>query len=172
MKINNIDVESAGKFADEVKKDPSKAMKNKKVTGKWNFDSAMPQFEATVEFSGGSLKLEADQAPFLGGSGSKPDPIQYCLYGLSACYAGTFMAIATAEKADVTGLKVTAENQVNLSRALGLSDKPIVEKVKITAEVQSTESREKLNRIAELARYQCPGVFCLTNPIPLEIEVK
>ena len=172
MKINNIDTEKAGKFAEEVRKDPSKAVKNKKVTGKWNFDSGKPQFEAIVEFAGGTQKLESDQAPFLGGAGARPDPIQYCLYGLAACYAGTFMAIATMEKADVTGLTVTVENQVNLTRAMGLSDKPIVEKVKITAEVHSTESREKLNRIAELSRYQCPGVFCLTNPIPLEIEVK
>jgi len=33
----------------------------------------------------------------MGGEGLAPDPIQYCLYGLAACYAGTFAGLAAAQ---------------------------------------------------------------------------
>lgn len=172
MKINNIEVDKARQFIEEVRKDLSKARKSKKIVGQWNFESDKPQFEAKVEFSGGSEILSADQAPFMGGSGIKPDPIQYCLFGLAACYAGTFVSIATMEGIGLKELKVVVENQVDLSKSLGLSENPIVEKVKITLEVKSDEPEDKIKNIDVITRNRCPGVFCLTNPIPLETEIK
>src|SRR3989338_7787303 len=103
MKINNVDVSNADAFVDEVKKDKTKALKTKNV--------------------------EADGPPFMGGSGIKPDPVQYCLFGLAACYAQTFASVAAEKGIKLNKLKVAAENKVNLIKALGLSDEPIVEKV-------------------------------------------
>ncbi len=172
MKINNIDVDKAKQFIERVKRDPSLAKKSKKIVGCWNFEAGKPQFEAKMEFLNGSEVLYADQAPFMGGNGIKPDPIQYCLFGLAACFAATFASIATLEGVSLKELKVTAENQVDLSRALGLSENPIVEKAKLTIEVKSDTPENKIKEIEVLARDQCPGVFCLTNPIHLETEIK
>jgi len=172
MKLHNVDMEKIGQFIEEVKKDPSKAIKTKKVTGEWNLKEDKPQFQARLEFALGDEMVFSDQAPFLGGEGRKPDPIQYCLYGLCACYAATFVAIANLERISLKRLKVSAENQIDLSKTLGLSDNPIVQKVKITTEILSDAPPEKLDAIQKLAKERCPGIFCLTNPIPLETEIK
>ena len=111
--------------------------------------------------------MESDFAPFMGGMGLAPDPIQYCLYGMAACFAGTFVSIATMEGIPLRGLKITVENKVDLTRTLGLSSNPIVEAVDVTLTVVSDVSREKLQQIEALASDRCPGVYCLTNPIPL-----
>ncbi len=171
MKINNIDVDKAKQFIERVKKDPSLAKKSKKIVGHWNFEAGKPQFEAKMEFLNGSEVLYADQAPFMGGNGIKPDPIQYCLFGLAACFAATFASIAILEGVSLKELKVTAENQVDLSKALGLSENPIVEKAKLTIEVKSDSPEDKIKGIEVMARNQCPGVFCLTNPVHLETEI-
>ena len=171
MKLNNIDLDKAGAFVEEVKQDKSKAMKAKKVSGMWNLEDGKVQFTATLEHSQGSTVVEADGPPFLGGSGLKPDPVQYCLFGLAACYAQTFASIAAAKGVELTKLKVAAENKVNLSKALGAGNEPIVERVVLSVEVSSKADQHVLKEIENLAKERCPGVYCLTNPIKLDVEM-
>ena len=171
MKLNNINLDKAKAFVEEVKKDKNKAIKVKRVEGSWNFIEGKPQFESTLEHSSGTTIVEADGPPFMGGSGIKPDPVQYCLFGLAACFAQTFASVAAEKGIELKKLKVAAENKVNLSKALGLSDEPIVERVKLSVEVSSEADKGRLKEIEELAKERCPGVYCLTNPIKLDIEV-
>ncbi|MBS3101917.1 OsmC family protein [Candidatus Woesearchaeota archaeon] len=105
----------------------------------------------------------------MGGSGIKPDPVQYCLFGLAACYAQTFASIAAEKGIKLKQLNVAAENKVNLSKALGLSNEPIVEKAILEVKA-SGEKGENLDEIKKLAGQRCPGVYCLTNAIKLEIK--
>ena len=169
MKINNVDIEKAGAFIEEVKQDKSKALKIKRVEGTWNLKEGKVQFTSTLEHAQGSTITEADGPPFLGGSGLKPDPVQYCLFGLAACYAQTFASIAAEKGIKLKQLKVAAENKVNLSKALGLSNEPIVEKVILEVKA-SGDKGENLSEIKKLAEQRCPGVYCLTNAIKLEIK--
>ena len=171
MKINNVDMEKASAFVEEVKADKSKAIKTKKVEGSWNFEEGKPQFTSTLEHPNGVTVIEADGPPFMGGSGIKPDPVQYCLFGLAACFAQTFASIAAEKGIELDKLKVAAENKVNLSKALGLGNEAIVEKVKLSVEVLSGVDKSKLKEIEELAKQRCPGVYCLTNPVKLDIEM-
>jgi len=170
MKLNNINLEKAGAFVEEVKKDKSKALKVKRVEGIWNLEDGKVQFTSTLEHASGTTVVEADGPPFMGGSGIKPDPVQYCLFGLAACFAQTFASIAAEEGIELKNLKVAAENKVNLSKALGLSNEPIVERVKLSVEVSSEVDKSKLKELEKLAKERCPGVYCLTNPIKLDIE--
>ena len=169
MKLNNVNLEKATAFAEEVKKDKNKALKVKRIEGNWNLEDGKVQFTAALEHAQGSTVVEADGPPFLGGSGIKPDPIQYCLFGLAACYAQTFASIAAEKGIKLKQLKVADENKVNLSRALGLSDEPIVEKVILELKA-SGEKGENLSEVKKLAEQRCPGVYCLTNAIKLEIK--
>ena len=169
MKINNVDIEKAGAFIEEVKQDKSKALKIKRVEGTWNLKEGKVQFTSTLEHAQGSTITEADGPPFLGGSGLKPDPVQYCLFGLAACYAQTFASIAAEKGIKLKQLKVAAENKVNLSKALGLSNEPIVEKVVLEVKTSGNKG-ENLAEIKKLAEQKCPGVYCLTNAIKLEIK--
>ena len=171
MRINNVNLEKASAFVEEVKKDKSKAMKAKKVSGIWNLEDGKVQFTATLEHPQGSTIIEADGPPFMGGSGIRPDPVQYCLFGLAACYAQTFASIAAEKGIELKKLEVAAENKVNLSKSLGLGNEPIVEGVKL--HVTAVARNEKnLDEIKNLAKERCPGVYFLTNPIKLDIEVK
>ncbi|MBI2654345.1 OsmC family protein [Candidatus Woesearchaeota archaeon] len=172
MKINNVNLEKAAAFAEEVKRDKNKALKIKRVEGTWSLKEGNVQFTSALEHAQGSTVVEADGPPFLGGNGKKPDPVQYCLFGLAACYAQTFASIAAEKGIELKKLKVTAENKVNLSRALGLGNEPIVEKVKLSVEVLSEAEKDGLKEIENLAKERCPGVYCLTNPIKLDIELK
>ena len=108
----------------------------------------------------------------MGGGGLAPDPIQYCLYGLAACFAGTYASLAAADGVALTSLKVIAENQVDLTRPMGLGDKPVVDWVSLTVVAESDASDAKLKELEVLARERCPGVYCLTKPIPLETRVE
>ena len=170
MKMNNVDMERAGAFIEEVKEDGNRAVKAKKITGTWNLQEGRPQFNAVLEHAAGKTAVEADGPPFLGGSGSKPDPVQYCLFGLAACFAQTFASVAAEKGVRLTQLEVSAENKVNLAKALGLSEEPIVESVKLTV-LASGSDDSKLWEIEKLARERCPGAYCLTRPIKLETEL-
>jgi uncharacterized OsmC-like protein len=69
------------------------------------------------------------------------------------------------------GLKVVAENRMDFSKVLGLSDNPPIEGVKITAYVKSDAPESEIRRIGQLAKERCPVSFCLTNPIQLETSL-
>ena len=46
MKINNVDVEQIKQFLEEVKENPEKAKKSKKIEGEWDFNENGPQFKS------------------------------------------------------------------------------------------------------------------------------
>lgn len=171
MKIDNINLDKASAFVEEVKKDKNKAVKVKRVEGSWNFTEDKAQFTSTLEHADKATIVEADAPIFMGGNGLKPDPVQYCLFGLASCFAQTFASVAAEKGIKLDKLKIAAENKVNLSMALGLGNEPIVERVKISVEVSSEAEEDKLKDIENLAKQRCPGVYCLTNPIKLNIEV-
>ena len=169
--MNNINLKEMKIFIEDVKQNISKAKKSKKVECTWNFDEGGPQMESKVQHPKGETTLHSDFAPFMGGSGLAPDPIQYCLFGFAACFAGTFMSTATMMGIKIQSLKVSAENFMDLSKTLGVTHNPIVERVKITTTVKSDAKEDQLKELGRMAYERCPGVYCLVNPISLESEL-
>jgi uncharacterized OsmC-like protein len=172
MKPNNVNLQGMMAYMEQAKSDPAVLKKQKRVEGTWDFQEGHPQFRATLTYPAGERVLEADLAPFMGGAGLAPDPIQYCLYGLAACFTGTFMSLAAAEGITLRSVRVVAENQVDLTKPMGLGEKPVVEKVMLKIIADSDASDAKLRELEQAARERCPGVYCLTNPIPLETGVE
>ncbi len=171
MGLNNVNVERLNATVADVSKDLAKAKKTNKIEGEWNL-AAGSQFSAIVQFEGGTMKIEADQPSFLGGGGKNPGPMIYCLYGSASCYAATFATMAAMEGITLKKLKIVAESSIDFSRVFGLSANPIAEKVKFTIHVESDAPAERIKALEELSRQRCPAVYCLTNPIPLETELK
>ena len=171
MKLNNVNLPGMMAFMEQAQQDPAVLKKQKRVEGVWNLGSGA-QFGATLAYPKGERTLEADLAPFMGGEGLAPDPIQYCLYGLAACFAGTFVALAASQGVALRSLRVVAENQVDLTRPLGLGDQPVVERVSLKLIVDADATDAVLADLARLARERCPGVYCLTQPIPLDTRVE
>ena len=169
--MKNMKVEGIKEFLKEAENNPQVFKKNMKVAVEWNMDDNKPQMTSKVEFVKGSASLESDQAPFMGGEGRAPNPIQYCLFGMAACFAATFAAIAVEKGLEAKSFMVTAENKVNLKKAYGLSGDPIVEKVFLNIEIKSNADRGKIEEVKELALERCPGVYCLTKTIPLESNI-
>lgn len=170
MKLNNVDVDKLKNVKAEIQKDLSRAKKVNRVEGEWNPGEGS-QFRAVVNFEGGKMTIEADQPTFLGGGGTQPGPMIYCLYGSASCYAATFATFAAMEGVELKKLKIIAESFMDFSKVLGLSDNPIAEGVRFTLYVECDAPEEKLRQIEELSRQRCPAVYCLTNPIPLATEL-
>jgi len=171
MSMNNINIQEMRSFVATIEKEPAQAKKTKCVKGSWVFEEGKPQFASTVQYPKGNVTLESELPPFAGGWGTSPDPIQYCLYGLAACFAVTFAATATSEGVELKRLEVTAENWMDLRKQVGLAEDKILEKVKFTVQAEGT-SRETLERILKLAEERCPGAECLTREIPMQVELK
>ena len=170
-KKNNIDLEKLGAAMEDMQKDPSKLKKVTKVEGDWNLGEGS-QFKAEVSFEKGKIKLESDQPSFLGGGGTNPGPLIYCLYGSASCYIATFATMAAMEGVELKKLSIVAESFVDFSKVFGIAEKPIAEKVKFTLFVESDAPEEKIKQIEELANERCPAMYCLTQPIPVETELK
>lgn len=171
--IYRVELKKLRDTIENVKKNPDESKRVTKIEGKWNIDESNgPQFEAEIVFEKGKMNFEMTQPTFLGGNGTRPGPMHYCLFGLASCYAATFATVAAMEDFPLDGLKIIAENRIDFSKVLGLSNNPPVEAVKITAVVKTDAPESEIKRIEKLAKERCPVVFCLTNPIKLETELE
>ena len=167
--MNNVNVQKMEKFVQEIQEDPSQAKKHKQVSGSWIFTEGEPQFVAELPFQGGNLTINVELPPFAGGWGTSPDPIQYCLGGLAACFAVTFAATASGEGMRLSNLNVKAENWMNLQKQMGVGNANIIEKVRFTVSAGGVSDQD-LDRLVMLTKERCPGVECITQSVPLEVS--
>lgn len=170
--MNHVNMESLTKLMEAIKGDSANGKITPKVTGKWMFEEGQPQFRSEVEIEGGTFTVDADMPTSLGGWGSAPGPLHYCLYGLASCYAFTFAALAAMEGVALRKLEVETEGHIDVSKVFGLSDDPIVEEVRWRVVVDSDADDQTIERLKKLAQERCPAVYCLMNPIKLTIDVR
>ena len=169
--MNNVNMQEIEKFVSTVEKDANQAKKSKRITGSWVFGENKPQFVSTLEYPKGKVVLNTELPPFAGGWGTSPDPIQYCLYGLAACFAATFAATATGEGIELKRLEITTENWMDLRKMMGLSTDDIIEKIKFTVNAEGA-SRDQLEKVLALTQERCPGMECITRSLPFEVELR
>ena len=169
--MNHINEKALGKTIEMFSKEPEKAVKEFSVEGEWILEEGAPQFRSRIPFERGEATLSMDNPTPMGGSGSAPNPLQYCLFGLASCFASTYMMVATQKGVAIDRLSVRVENRVDMTRPLGLSDNPLTEGVRILLRVTSEAEETVLREIEELSRKSCPAVYCLTQPIPFTVEV-
>lgn len=172
MKKNNVNLATVGALAERVKADPAAARIQKRVEGAWSLRDGSPQFSATVTHGDRSSTLLADMAAPFGGAGLAPDPLQYMLFGLAACYTATLVMIASMEGVDLGEVKAVAENVVDASRMFGAGDRPLVERVSVRVAVKAPVDDARLARWAQAARESCPFAFTVANAVPLETRVE
>jgi len=165
-------MEKLNELVEASKKDSTKAKITPKVTGRWIFEDGQPQFRSVMDIEGKQFTVDADMPTKLGGWGTRPGPLHYCLYGLASCYAYTFAAMASMEGVTLKRLELEAESHVDLSKVLGLSDNPIVEEVRWKVKVSSDAPKDKIEKLKNLAEERCPAVYCLTKPVKLAIDLE
>ncbi len=172
--FNNVNAGRLAQIVKEAETDKSKVKRSQKIEGEWLLEEGGPQFRAEVNFEGGKIIMESDQPTNLGGGGTRPGPLHYCFFGLVSCSTTTFATVASTMGVELKRLTARLESNLNFSRAFGLSQEPVMEKIHITLEVESEAPREKLEEIERLAYERCPAVYALSTPVNLKtsLEVK
>ncbi len=171
MKLNNVNVQRIEEEARAIQAGTARATRLNRVEGNWNLDESEAQFQAIVEFEAGEAILHCDSPPFMGGEGRAPDPLLYCVYGFTSCFASTFATMAASEGVRLRSLRVTGESEIDFSRVFGVADKPVVKEMRISLAIHADAPADKLQELKELALQRCPAIFCLTNPIKVSVEV-
>lgn len=169
--MNHVNMDKLKELMKAIKQDSANAKIVPKVSGKWIFEEGQPQFRSDIEVEGGKFTVEADMPTKLGGWGSRPGPLHYCLYGLASCFAFTFAALAAMEGITLSKLLVEAEGHIDFSKVFGLTENPIVEEVTFKVTADSDADLEKIEHIRRLAEERCPAVYCLSKPITVTTEL-
>lgn len=172
MKMNNLDLSVLAGVLERAKSDPGVLKLHKRVEGTWSFAQGSPAFSATIGHGQGRSVLHADIAPAFGGAGLAPDPLQYLLFGLGACYAATVVTVAALEGVELFEVSVVAENHVDVSHVFGIAEKPLMERVSVTVKVKAEVDDPTLGRWQKAAREKCPFAFTIIHAVPLETRVE
>ncbi|MBI2392358.1 MAG: OsmC family protein [Deltaproteobacteria bacterium] len=171
MKKNNVDLAAIAATVQRAKDDPKVAQLDKRIEGAWSAREGTPQFSAPLRHGTSETVLRADMAPSFGGAGLAPDPLQYMLFGLAACYTATVVMLASMEGAELEDVRAVAENVVEAAPIFDLAEGPLVPRVAVRVEVRASVDDATLARWASVARAKCPFAFTVANAVPLETSI-
>jgi uncharacterized OsmC-like protein len=170
--INHVDLEKIETSVNAIRLNAAKGKKINRIEGDWNCTgSSGPQFKAELELETGKFTLEADSPGFLGGSGTRPGPLNYCIFGLTSCFASTLMTLAAMKGIAIESAHFVGECNVDFSKTFGLSENPIIENAKFYVSIKSDADVATLNQLSKLAEERCPGMFSLINKIEVKTEL-
>lgn len=168
--MHNVDVAAVEATAARGREDPAALVQHVSFDGEWH--SAGPQFRASIPVPNGDpITFEADFPPPMGGTGSAPNPLAYCFWGGLACYAMTYAQEAARRGVELRGLRARVDADVNLARALGVSDAPPVDRIEWSLSVDADTTPEVLDELKQAADEHCPGAYCIRNPIDLHTRL-
>ncbi|MBI4330907.1 MAG: OsmC family protein [Chloroflexi bacterium] len=169
--FNNVNTSGLEKAIAEARADRSKAKRLQKVSGQWLFQPGGPQFRAEISHEGGKTVLEADGPSGMGGQGTRPGPLHYCLYGILSCYTSIFVVTASSMGIKLKKVTSQAEGDLNFSQVYGLSREPIIEEVRIFLQAEGDAPKEEIEEAERQARDRCPAVYGLTERIKLQTKL-
>jgi uncharacterized OsmC-like protein len=172
MKKNNLDLAVLAGVVERGQSDPGVFRMHKRVEGTWSFAEGTPAYSASISHGDRQTSLSVDVAPGFGGSGLAPDPLQYMLTGLGACFAATVVTVAAMEGVDLSELSVVAEQDVDVARVYDMGDGPLMEQITVTVTVGTDVSDDTLARWQQAAREKCPFAFTVINAVPLHTGVQ
>lgn len=171
MRFNNVDLERVSKTVELLKSDPGKAVRNIEVSGQWVTEPSDVQFVARCKAESGEFRIEVDSPSFLGGSGSRPGPMHYCLVGMTSCFMATLVGIAAEKGVRLTAAEVKGSCEVDFSKPLGIQDRPIVRSVRFEVRLSGDAPREVMERLVEEAKDRCPAIYSLRTPIEPQVAL-
>ncbi|QEC48250.1 OsmC family protein [Baekduia soli] len=170
--MHNVNVEAVEQTAAKAQADPSVVVQHVVFDGEWQTTPGTPQFRATIPVPNGEpVVFEADFPPPMGGTGAAPNPLAYCFWGGLACYAMTYAQEAARRGVEIRALRARVETDVDLGRALGVSDRPPVQGIDWHLDVDADATPEVLDELKAAADEHCPGAYCIRNPIELRTHV-
>ncbi|WP_410508172.1 OsmC family protein [Methanosarcina hadiensis] len=173
MIINRVEVDRFSETIQKARKDPSKAKKVIEFEGNWEIGRTGPQFSTKIKSeNGGEFLIQSDEPTALGGGGTAPNPVQYGLYGIAACFAASFAKWTAMEGIVLNQFKIKVRADMDLSASFGIFQEPVIpiyESIKFEIMVDSEMSMEEVERFNEITKQRCPCYYCLTTAIIPEI---
>jgi len=171
--MHNVNLEAVRETAEKAAQDPGAAVQPVAFDGEWQTAEGAVQFTTEIPLPDGrSVTFEADYPAQMGGRGAAPGPLAYCFWGGIACFAMTYAQEAALKGIEIRSLRARVRTEMNMSRALGVSEMPPVEGIDWYLEVDAEASDEALAEIKELSDERCPGAYCIKNPIELRTHLE
>lgn len=165
MIINNVDLDKISKTIENGRKNKETLKKKVALEGEWHFDKEY-QFTAELSYEKGKEVIEIDSPSFLGGSGNRLGPMQYCIAGLTSCFIATFASVASSQGVKLTKLKVKSNCSINFAKTLDIADEPITESINFEIEAESENAdKAKLQELVKMAEERCPAIYSMTHII-------
>ena len=170
--MHNLNTEALQATIDAAQADPAAATQPVRFDGEWNTGEG-PQFSTSFPLPNGeTVSFTADFPPPMGGTGSAPGPLHYCFWGGLACYAMSFAQEAALRGIEIRSLKARVETEMDMTRALGVSETPPVEQIDWYLDVDADATPEQLAELKKGADDHCPGAYCIRNPIDLQTHLE
>lgn len=174
--LNRIHIGRFCETVQNVKNDLSKSKKVVEFEGNWEIGKTGPQFSANINTeNGGEFLIQSDEPVALGGSGSAPNPVQYGLYGIAACYSAAFVKWISMEGIKIDKFKVKVKADMDIAASLGIFKEPPVpfyEHIKFEIIIDSDLNMEEIEKFNEITKQRCACYYCLTTAIIPEIVLK
>jgi SAM-dependent methyltransferase/uncharacterized OsmC-like protein len=171
--MHNINVEAVRKTITAAELDPAAAVQTVGFSGEWQTEEGEVQFRTEIPLpDGSSIDFECDYPPHMGGTGRAPNPLAYCFWGGLACFAMTYAQEAAVRGVEIRSLRARVSTELDMSRALGVSERPPVEGIDWFLEVDADASPEVLAEIKSDSDERCPGAYCISNPIELNTHLE
>lgn len=176
MIVNRVAVDRFSETLQKARDDPSKTKKVIEFEGNWEIGKNGPQFSTKMNIEKGEdFLIQSDEPMALGGGGTAPNPVQYALYGIAACFAATFAKWTAMEGIVLNQFKIKVRADMNLSASFGIIKEPVIpiyESIKFEIIVDSKMSMEELEKFSFITKQRCPCYYCLTTEIIPEIVFK
>lgn len=171
--MHNMNVEAVRQTIAAAEQDPAAAVQPVAFNGEWQTEEGDVQFRTEIPLpDGSSVDFECDYPPHMGGTGRAPNPLAYCFWGGLACFAMTYAQEAAVRGVEIRSLRARVSTELDMSRALGVSDRPPVEGIDWFLEVDADASPEVLAEIKTDSDERCPGAYCISNPIKLSTHLE
>ena len=167
--MHNVNVEAVERTAARAAAEPSSVVQRVAFAGDWQASEGAPQFRAENPVPNGRLRSRLPAAD--GRDGIRAQSARVLLLGRAGGYGMTFAQEAARRGVELRALHARVEADVDQSRALGVSDRPPVERIDWHLEVDADAAAEVLEALRRFADDHCPGAFCIRNPIDLHTHV-
>jgi uncharacterized OsmC-like protein len=121
-----------------------------------------------------SYKASSDHPAVLCGADAGPTPVEWLLHALASCLTSGLANIAAARGIKLNSVKSTIEGDMDLRGILGLSNEVRngYQGIKLSFEVDGDAGADELKKLVMQSRDRSAVFDCLTNGLPVSIEVK
>lgn len=172
--LNNVDLNKLSQTAENGRKDKSTLKKPVKLQGEWNMDQSKGyQFRTELAYEKGVQVIEIDSPSFLGGAGNRLGPVSYCVAGITSCFIGIFVNVASTQGIRLKKLTVNAECNVNFAKTFDIADEPIMEGINFQVNAESDNAdKQKLQQVLKMAEERCPAMYSMSHVIKVNAVIK